>query len=254
MYPEEVPRPAAPVNWSERVRALRSHPKISSGAVILAATTLGLVWHQNAASTPSVSARTSTSSSSGIRTATASSVDSAKGSTTEKSAAPSGRGSAENDAKNSLVVHIAGAVLAPGIRTLANTSRVADAIAAAGGARLDADLDRINLAAPIEDGSRIFVPIIGQPIPAVVSTSAGPSGGGTSHSDLSGSDAATALVNLNTATQAELESLPGVGPSLAQAILEQRESSGGFTSVDQLRSVHGIGDKRFSDLADKVTI
>lgn len=253
MYPEEVPRPAASVHWSERVRALRSHPKISSGAVILAATTLGLVWHQNAGSTPSVSARTSTSSAGSVRTVASGTAEPAKGSTTEKSSAPAPRGSGAKDAKSSLVVHIAGAVLAPGIRTLANTSRLADAIAAAGGARLDADLDRVNLAAPIEDGSRIFVPIIGQPIPAVVNTSAGASGG-ASHSELSGSGTATALVNLNTATQAELESLPGVGPSLAQAILEQRESSGGFTSVDQLRSVHGIGDKRFSDLADKVTI
>ncbi len=113
-----------------------------------------------------------------------------------------------------------------------------------GGGLGDADLDRLNLAAKVVDGERIFVPKVGQADPAPASSA---SGGASA-------PGSTGPINLNTATQAELEELPGIGPSLAQAILTERQRRGRFTSVNELRTVRGIGDARFADLKDLVTV
>ena len=132
-------------------------------------------------------------------------------------------------------------------------ARVADAIAAAGGGVPDADLDRLNLAAKVIDGERILVTKIGQPVGAVAgdsgSVDAGGAGAGNPNAGGAGGP-----INLNTATVAQLDTLPGVGPSLAAAIISERGRRGGFTSVDQLRSVRGIGDKRFADLKSLVSV
>lgn len=136
-----------------------------------------------------------------------------------------------------LVVHVAGAVASPGIYELAEFSRVADAVEAAGGALEDADLDLLNLAALLADGQKVYVPRKGEPPPPG-----------------SGSGEITGKVNLNTANQAELEELPGVGPVLAQRIIQFREKRGGFTSIRQLMEVEGIGPKKFESLKDLVVV
>ena len=147
-----------------------------------------------------------------------------------------------------LWVHVAGAVAHPGLVRVAAGSRVADAIAVAGGGLADADLDRLNLAAKVIDGQRIPVARIGQP------GAAGPAdGSATSVSDAEGSGESGPL-DLNAATLAQLDTLPGIGPGLAAAIVGERERRGGFTSVDQLRDVRGIGDKRFADLKPLVSV
>jgi competence protein ComEA len=145
-----------------------------------------------------------------------------------------------------IVVHVAGAVATPGVVELPPGSRVIDAVEAAGGAVADADLDRLNLAAKVADGERVLVQRVGDPTSAVAGEA--PTGG----SDDTGS--APGLVNLNTATQRDLEELPGIGPVLAGAIVDERERRGGFRSVQELRDVEGIGEKRFADLADLVTV
>jgi competence protein ComEA len=142
-------------------------------------------------------------------------------------------------------VHVAGAVAKPGVYDLDAGARVIDAIEAAGGGAPDADLNRLNLAAKVADGQRVLVQRVGEAAPAG-SASPGASGGGSA--DPSG------LVSLNSATQVELEALPGIGPTLAEAIITEREGRGGFRSVNELRDVRGIGEKRFADLKDKVTI
>ena len=148
-----------------------------------------------------------------------------------------------------VLVHVAGAVVRPGLVRVTSGARVADAIAAAGGAAPDADLDRLNLAAKVADGQRIPVERIGAaPTPAA----AGGAGSADPGSAEPGADSGP--VNLNTATSADLDTLPGIGPTLAAAILRERERRGGFTSVDQLRDVRGIGEKRFADLKDLVTV
>lgn len=135
-----------------------------------------------------------------------------------------------------LNVHAAGAVSRPGVVQVAPNARVADVVAAAGGATTEADLDQVNLAAPVADGERIYVPRRGE----TIANSARPQ---------AGAGAATpAIVNLNQATLAQLESLPGVGPATAQAILEYRAQRGRFRSVDDLLNVRGIGPAKLEQI------
>jgi|GEM_PF-210991 len=155
-------------------------------------------------------------------------------------------------------VHVAGAVVSVGVVQLPAGSRVVDAVAAAGGLRPDADSDRVNLAAPLLDGSQVMIPIRGQPTPvqvpvtpAAVSASGvgAPSAGSSSPNALS-----SGPVNLNTATVEQLDALPGVGPATAQAILSFREKEGRFGSVEALLDVRGIGDAKFEALRELVTV
>lgn len=151
-----------------------------------------------------------------------------------------------------LVVHVAGAVARPGIVRLAGGSRVVDAVEAAGGASADADLDQLNLAAPLADGLQIRVPHQGEilPVPAgPVAAAGGGRGGG-----VTAGDDTPAVVDLNRATAAELEQLPGIGPSLAAAIVTWRQDHGGFRRVDDLLDVPGIGPAKLANLADHVVV
>jgi competence protein ComEA len=132
-------------------------------------------------------------------------------------------------------VHVSGAVVAPGLVIVPGGSRVADAIRAAGGALPSADLGALNLAAPVGDGERLIVPAAGGPDAAPPSVSgAGP-------------------LSLNRATAAELEELPGVGPVLAERIIAHRERIGGFSSVEDLLDVSGIGERTLAEIRDRVT-
>jgi competence protein ComEA len=143
-----------------------------------------------------------------------------------------------------LVVDVAGKVRKPGIAVLPAGSRVVDALEAAGGARRGVDLTSLNLARQVIDGEQILVGVA--PVPGVAGTlGASPSGGGSGGGS---------LVNLNTADQATLETLPGVGPVTAESILAWRTDNGGFTAVDELLEVDGIGEATLADLAPLVTI
>jgi competence protein ComEA len=156
-----------------------------------------------------------------------------------------------------VVVHVAGAVGRPGVVTLAAGARVETAIERAGGAEPSADLARLNLARPVVDGERIYVPAAGETaLPAVVdggaAVGAGPDGGAGSGDGAA--DGPGAPVDLNTADQTVLETLPGIGPSLAARIIAWREEHGGFRTVEDLLEVSGIGDGRFADLRDLVRV
>lgn len=144
-----------------------------------------------------------------------------------------------------VVVHVVGAVAAPGVVRLDAGSRVSDAVAAAGGAAADADLARLNLARVLVDGEQVLVPRPGETLapvpgpPAVTGSGAGGSVG---------------PVDLNSATLAELDTLPGIGPVLAQRILDWRTEHGRFSSVAELGEVSGIGDAVLADLDALVTV
>lgn len=140
-----------------------------------------------------------------------------------------------------VVVDVAGKVRRPGIVVLEPGARVVDALEAAGGPRKGVELTGLNLARLLVDGEQI---VVGVKPPPGVAASAAPSPGAT----------ATTLVNLNTATLAELEALSGVGPVTAQAIIDWRTDNGGFRSVEQLLEVDGIGEKTLADLAPHVTL
>lgn len=160
--------------------------------------------------------------------------DATAGETAADSAAP-------ENASGEVVVHVAGAVSSPGVYTLPADSRVDDAVRAAG-ATADADLSQLNLAQKLADGQKITVPVAG------ATPADGSSAATTADSDNGG------LININTATQEELESLPSIGEVRAQAIITYREEHGGFRTIDELKEVSGIGDKIFADISPHVTV
>jgi competence protein ComEA len=150
--------------------------------------------------------------------------------------------SATSHAASRVVVDVVGKVRRPGVYRLLDGSRVDDALAAAGGALPGVDLSQLNLARKLADGEQVAVGISG------AAGALGPAGTGEA------SGAASALIDLNTATVQQLDTLPGVGPVLAQRIVGWRTEHGRFDSVDQLQEVTGIGPSRLADLRPLVTV
>lgn len=159
------------------------------------------------------------------------------GSAVPSSVAPSRTGSATSG----VVVDVVGRVRRPGVYRLAAGSRVADAVRAAGGTSPGVDLSSTNLARMLVDGEQIPIGTAGATPPTAPAS--GPAGSG-----------ATGLVDLNTSTAEQLDALPGVGPVLAQHILDWRAAHGRFDSVDQLRDVSGIGPSKYADLRPLVSV
>lgn len=153
------------------------------------------------------------------------------------------------EAKDAIVVDVAGAVASPGVVELKDGARVADALGAAGGLAEDADLTSVNRAARLTDGQRVYVPRVGEQVaPVEGDGSAGAAGEGTQ------STATGQAVNINTAGLAELDALPGVGPATAQAIIDDREANGPFTAPEDLMRVSGIGEKKFEKLKSSICV
>lgn len=148
-----------------------------------------------------------------------------------------------------LLVHVVGQVRRPGVVRLPPGARVLDAVQAAGGATSSADLNHLNLARLVADGEQIVVPKPGESILTGGVPGAGGAGVGSS-----GVGPVGGLIDLNTADASALDSLPGVGPVLAQRILDWRAQHGRFTSVDELGEVSGIGDKILAQISPKVTV
>ncbi len=144
----------------------------------------------------------------------------------------------EQDAETaaSVFVHVSGSVAAPGLYVLYDGARVVDAVAAAGGFAAGADETAVNLARPVSDGEQLHVPVVG--------AAAGPAP----------PDGGDGRVNLNTADAAALDTLPRIGPAMAARIIEWRDANGRFTSVEDLLSVPGIGDKMLETLRDLVSV
>lgn len=151
---------------------------------------------------------------------------------------------ADEDAAT-VTVDVSGAVATPSVVTLAEGSRVADAIDAAGGALPDADLAQLNRAARLTDGEKVHVPITGEQAAEAAGTTAGSVETGATTQQ---------LININTATEAELDVLPGVGPSTAEAIVADREENGSFSTIEDLMRVSGIGEKKFEKLAGQICV
>lgn len=159
-----------------------------------------------------------------------------------------------------LAVYVSGAVATPGVVVLPMGARAREAVAAAGGFAGEADSAAVNLAAPLADGQQLHVPAAGESSPPP----AGISGGGASSQSVHGpasagssvdlGSAAGPRVNVNTATAAELESLPGVGPALAGRIVAHREKNGPFVSAEGLLAVSGIGEKTLARFVDRIAV
>lgn len=137
-----------------------------------------------------------------------------------------------------VAVYVTGAVVNPGVYYLPQDSRVEEAVRAAGGPAAEADLNRVNLAQRVHDEEQIYVPEIGEqnpPVPPDKTSSGG-------------------LVNVNTASATELQTLPGIGPTLAQSILDHREAHGPFGAIEEIMDVRGIGEGLFAGMRDLITV
>jgi competence protein ComEA len=142
-----------------------------------------------------------------------------------------------------LIVHVAGAVRRPGVYRLDAGARVDEAVERAGGATRRADLGGLNLAAKLEDGRQVLVP------KRLTATGAGAPAGAAAPPAVPGQP-----INLNTATLEQLDTLSGIGPMTAQKILDYREENGGFSSVEELGEIPGIGEKRMASLREEVSV
>ena len=173
----------------------------------------------------------------------------------------------EKEGEETIVVHVSGAINIEGIVELEAGSRIANAIEKAGGVKENADMTDINLAYPLEDGMKIHIPTKEETeanknnenmIDESYVTSS--SGGVSSKEDTNSTQGSSKLttsnekVNINTATQEELDTLPGIGPSIASKIIDYREQNGKFNSIEEIKEVSGIGDAKYEKIKDSITI
>ena len=159
--------------------------------------------------------------------------------------------------EETLVVHITGEIKKEGVIYLKKGARIVDAIKEAGGETKEADLSQVNLAYELQDGQKIYIPnknekisqyIIGKNGETMNDNSANTGNESTSYNK------EEAKVNINTASQAELDSLPGIGPALAQRIIDFRVENGNFNSIEDIQNVKGIGDSKYEDIKDKIVV
>lgn len=152
--------------------------------------------------------------------------------------------------EESLIIHIAGAVNHPGVYQLPSGKRVIDALKMAGGETEKANLDAVNLAAPLYDGQKIIIPFIPENVESRLIKSDGQFIVSQDYSNLNNSS----LLNINNATSRQLEELPGIGSVLAERIIEYRESNGVFRNIEEIKDVPGIGEKKFEAIKELITV
>ena len=157
--------------------------------------------------------------------------------------------SSKASAEMEVYVDVDGAVARPGVYRLKDGARVSQAIDAAGGLTAEADVTGLNRALKVTDGQKIYVPTVGEQQAALAA--GGPEGGAAA---ASGTGASSGLVNINTASAAELQTLSGIGPSMAQSIIDERTQNGAFASVDDLMRVSGIGEKKLAKIKDCICV
>lgn len=238
-------RPTPPRTVADRLDDLRTHlpvsPLRSLGLVAMVLLAAGVAWWLLRPPPPPIE--------SALPLATGAPASTDPGSP-ESTAGPT-----TTDGPVDLVVQSAGAVSSPGVYRLPPGARVDDLVGASGGLTGEADGDRVNLAAPVGDGERVWFPRRGdEEPPVVVAGGGGSTGTPVGPGGASGPDAAQAMVNLNTASAAELDTLPGVGPATASAILAYREEHGPFVTVDDLLEVRGIGDAKLEQIRPLATV
>lgn len=157
--------------------------------------------------------------------------------------------SSKASAETEVYVDVDGAVASPGVYRLKDGARVSQAIDAAGGLTAEADVTGLNRASKVTDGQKIYVPTVGEQQAALAA--GGVEGGAAA---ASGAGVSSGLVNINTASAAELQTLSGIGPSMAQSIIDERTQNGAFASVDDLMRVSGIGEKKLAKIKDCICV
>lgn len=250
----ELPRPPRPLSWRERVTEWAETLDLTPARLLVGTVAVIVVgflgWKLLAPPPPPPEMRLPF-----VSTTAPSVVDDASNADSDDTAGTDSAGPGSGQESDEVVVHVAGAVGAPGVQHLAAGSRVVDAVEAAGGASPEADLGRVNLAALLEDGQQVYVPLLGEEaVPTVGPDADSSAGGAESGAASDGAAAPDNPVDLNRAGVDELQTLPGIGPALAQAIVDHRAQHGRFTSVDQLVEVRGIGEAKLEQLRALVTV
>ena len=147
-------------------------------------------------------------------------------------------------------VHKAGSVVTEGIVELEEGARIADAIQSAGGTTADANMQNINLAYKLQDGQKIYIPNVNEDETAIIEN-----GGIVENTEVSGGTAnSSGKININTATQTELELITGIGPSTATKIIEYRTENGKFQTIEDIKNVPGIGDSKYESMKEQITV
>lgn len=164
-------------------------------------------------------------------------------------ASPDDESSAKSSSAAEVYVDVDGAVVRPGVYRLKEGARVSQALDAAGGLTVEADVTGLNRASKITDGQKIYVPTVGEQQAA-----AAVGGAESSAATTPGAGSSSGLVNINTASAAELQTLSGIGPSMAQSIIDERTKNGAFASVDDLMRVSGIGEKKLAKIKDYICV
>lgn len=160
----------------------------------------------------------------------------------------------EKSDEEKVVVHVIGEVNNPGVVTLPEGSRIIDAINMAGGKTEEADLSKINLAYIVEDGTQIYIPRINENLNQVNLISDGAGIGVIINDSNMEENKVEVKVNINTANKEKLETLPGIGETTAQKIIDYRETNGKFKTIEDIKNVSGIGDAKYESLKDKITV
>ena len=156
--------------------------------------------------------------------------------------------SVDTQENEQITIHIAGEINNPGVFYLSPNSRIIDAINAAGGSTDIANLDKINLAYKLQDGQKIYIPsIYDEEISNYITNNSG-------DNVLDSSSNINTTININTATQSELETLPGIGEATAQKIIDYRNRNGKFHKVEDIMNVSGIGESKFNNIKDKISV
>lgn len=159
--------------------------------------------------------------------------------------AAGGGSNPDNNSQREVVVYVSGGVNKPGVYKFGHSSRVVDAVTAAGGFAPGADAARINLAQHLKDEMQVHVPFVVNPATGSTQTGAVSSGIGSSNGD---------KISINMASAAELDKLPGIGPALAERIVQHRTSAGPFRDISDIKKVPGIGEAKYNQFKDKITL
>jgi competence protein ComEA len=248
----ELLRPPPDPSWRQRASSVIAGVTLArlattAGAVLLVAVT---AWWLLRTPAPPVERSLPSARSSGAGVATSASGSPASGSPAGTAAAASDTNPTTSSPPADVIVQAAGAVAVPGVYHVASGARVVDVVTAAGGPTADADLQAVALAAKVTDGARVYVPRVGEVVPPVSgpASTTGDGGGGPDP------PSPAAPLDLNEATSAELDALPGVGPATATAILDYRTEHGPFVAVDDLLEVRGIGPAKLDAFRDLVRV
>lgn len=260
--PPSVPPAVPPPELVDRLvelrqRAARSPGRVVALAIIVVACLVAGWWLVRAPAPPVETQMPTARAAPGGAAADGGASDAGPGGAAGASASSTAAtGSTSTSAPAVAVVQAAGAVARPGVYDLPAGARVDDLVRRAGGLAADADADRLNLAAPLADGSRVWVPHRGEgdPPPVVASDDGGGAAATGGAGAPGGSTVPIGPIDLNTATADQLDTLPGVGPATASAILAYRDEHGRFGSVDELLEVRGIGDAKLEQLRSLVAV